>query len=991
MGQIHSTRLHVVPVPPKRVFLLYCLSGFVSLGYQVVWFRLYADRFGSTNLTFVVVLCSFVAGLGFGALASRSVCRLVEHRFHLADGLRCYGALETLISVGVCLTLIAGFLPSGLWSTFPYTLTDGVYRPGLAYQSTRVAIATVCVFTPSFLMGVTFPALCRVFHQHKRFPSALYACNTLGACVGVVICHFVLLPLVGHSQTLALLIGLNLLIGGYFLIGTVARVTAGSETPSQDELSRGNHPMRTTIDARTLVILGALGGLLTGAVEGDLFKRMWFYGASSGSAMVFISFWSILAIFLASATITRLPAIRLTHLKVTMTLALLIYAVSTHFAYQIRDLFLDRYRAGLPQHLSGLVEDVPVAVLGDPYFAFAYVGLFTFPVIYLLALLLPHACNAAQGDKRALDLTYGANTLAFCLGMVAFTWAVPRVDIFFSLKLIMVVLAAGAGLGWLLPRRGRFGFRRLAIPAVVLAAGIAMTPPGFDRTLLNPALSAYHYPVRALKSNGAHTTYVVARPSGDTLYFDSHPMSGTNRASQIYMRLMAHVPLLAQPAPRSALLIGFGVGNTAAAIATHSTLRRIDVVDLNEKVIETAPEFAATNARVYEDARIRFFHDDGRSFLRTTTERYDLITSEPPPPIQDGVFRLYSREYYQDALARLTERGMLSQWLPIGQLSAESIDLMVGTFVDVFPHAMLFSGHERQLILVGARSPIDLARLEQNFFADPLVVADLEKLGIAEPVTLLSRLIQLTNGLHRDFEHTATISDQRNDLAYLRADPFGPARLRYAPGALLDELAPMGLTSYPMLESVLQQPERVHYRVPDFPFMWLRVETDKPPTDWRRLKIRLSEFEQTEPNATRERIARLEQMLASSPRHPALLLMQAKLQMRDDEYMAALETLQRFQSIEPDEIAGAAGIGAAYVGLGKVEDALRVIGEALMDHHDSTVLLMAQAKVLQTAEQPLEALVAYDRVLALEPDHMSGLRAKAELLEQLRDATRSDK
>ena len=49
-----------------RVFLVYCLSGFVSLGYQVAWFRIYVDRFGSTNLTFALVLCNFIAGLGLG-------------------------------------------------------------------------------------------------------------------------------------------------------------------------------------------------------------------------------------------------------------------------------------------------------------------------------------------------------------------------------------------------------------------------------------------------------------------------------------------------------------------------------------------------------------------------------------------------------------------------------------------------------------------------------------------------------------------------------------------------------------------------------------------------------------------------------------------------------------------------------------------------------------------------------------------------------------
>ena len=52
------------------VVLLSCASGAISLGYQVMWFRLYAERFGSTGLTFLLVLVGFIGGLGLGALAS---------------------------------------------------------------------------------------------------------------------------------------------------------------------------------------------------------------------------------------------------------------------------------------------------------------------------------------------------------------------------------------------------------------------------------------------------------------------------------------------------------------------------------------------------------------------------------------------------------------------------------------------------------------------------------------------------------------------------------------------------------------------------------------------------------------------------------------------------------------------------------------------------------------------------------------------------------
>src|SRR5262249_32498279 len=152
-------------------------------------------------------------------------------------------------------------------------------------------------------------------------------------------------------------------------------------------------------------------------------------------------------------------------------------------------------------------------------------------------------------------------------------------------------------------------------------------------------------------------TYVVMQPSVRALYFENVHMSDTSNAARTYMGLMAHLPLLAQARPERALLICYGVGNTASAILAHDTISSVDVVDLSRSVFATAPVFAETNGNAHRDPRVRFIHDDGRSFLRRTDARYDLITSEPPPPLHVGVYRLYSREYYQQARAHLTPGG----------------------------------------------------------------------------------------------------------------------------------------------------------------------------------------------------------------------------------------------------------------------------------------------------------------------------------------------
>src|ERR1700734_1298686 len=108
-----------------RIFLTYALSGFVALGYQVVWFRLFPDWVGCTSLSFALVVCNFIGGLGAGSLASRPVTRWIARVAAIADALRLYGMIELLVALAAALTLLAGHLPADLWGNFPYHVHDG--------------------------------------------------------------------------------------------------------------------------------------------------------------------------------------------------------------------------------------------------------------------------------------------------------------------------------------------------------------------------------------------------------------------------------------------------------------------------------------------------------------------------------------------------------------------------------------------------------------------------------------------------------------------------------------------------------------------------------------------------------------------------------------------------------------------------------------------------------------------------------------------------
>jgi hypothetical protein len=213
------------------------------------------------------------------------------------------------------------------------------------------------------------------------------------------------------------------------------------------------------------------------------------------------------------------------------------------------------------------------------------------------------------------------------------------------------------------------------------------------------------------------------------------------------------------------------VGLTADAIRLHPSIERLDIVDLNPAVFALNRHFDEFNGHVLGDPRIRLFGADGLRFLRLSHETYDFVTMEPPPPLQPGISRLYSSEYYAAVTARLAPGGIVSQWIPEAQFDEEANRLVIDTFVRAFPQSMLFVGYGRELILVGSDRPFDFGRVARNWTQSPPVAKDLARLGIDRPSRLLSTIMRLSGGLQRDFGEGAIIEDGFASLEAIQVSP----------------------------------------------------------------------------------------------------------------------------------------------------------------------------------------------------------------------------
>jgi predicted membrane-bound spermidine synthase/tetratricopeptide (TPR) repeat protein len=975
----------------KRTLLFYAISGFVSLGYQVAWFRIVTDWFGSTNLTFALVVATFIGGLALGALASRRVGALLEHGLHLGDDLRVYGVVELLVAATIALTFLGGVLPHDLLGPFPYREQDGIWIASTAYRALQAVTAAICVLVPCFFMGVTFPLLCQRFAATPggaRFPSMLYASNTLGACLGVVACQFLFLPWIGHDATLATMAGVNAVLGLAFVLAP-PRVGGGELPAAPGDVTPAPAPA-----VPTLVVLVILGGFLAGAMEGDLFKRITFViELNPGATMSFISFWAILAIFLASSAVHRVRGRGAWVVRLGFAGAAL-YALGV---WPRVDAIRDAVEAAITPsgvavgaNLEGMRNlDFPSSLLQ----LLAFTGILVLPPYFGVSLLLPWACDRLQGARTHLGLAYGANTLAFCLGLLAFVLWLPMRSQFWAFKLFAVLLALTAGWLFLVRSDGRIAVWKLGLWAAAAAAAALLVPTGFDRSFFRPGSLPAEYPVRAVKSNGAHTTFVVDVGGRPRLFFGRLLMSSTNLRAQSYMRLMAHVPLLLHPDPRKALLICLGVGNTGSAIARHDGIERIDVVDLNRRVFETLPEFAATNGNLHQDPRVRFIEDDGRNFLHLTDERYDLITSEPPPPLAAGVYRLYSEEYYREVLAHLEPDGFMTQWLPLFLMTPEAVRMSIATFLEVFPHTLLFTGYGTDFVLLGSPSPIDPLTLASRFDASPGVRQDLAQLAVRDPVDLLARVVQTDAALRRNYGDAPRISDQRNDLEHLFLDAEERPVVRYEVADVLAWMRRRAAPLFPELGDVLTHLGRLRYHVQGYPFETLAAldPGGSPPValagiDWQRL----AELSQENAVALRRGGAAasarvLESFLGVSDEQPEVLLQLARIQLQRGRADEAIPRLEAFRALEPRDVLGLQLLADARAATGRTREALDAYAELSRLAPGNAYAPARMAWILATHPDPQlrdgeRALVLAKRATALDGEGAPPRRALAAAL-----------
>jgi hypothetical protein len=152
------------------------------------------------------------------------------------------------------------------------------------------------------------------------------------------------------------------------------------------------------------------------------------------------------------------------------------------------------------------------------------------------------------------------------------------------------------------------------------------------------------------------------------------------------------LPLLLHPDPHRVAFIGLATGMTASAGPALGVPETV-VVELVPEVAQAArTQFATWNAHVLEQPSVHLVLDDGRHYLAVSRAAFDVIVSDLFVPWHASAGNLYAREMYDLVARHLAPGGVFCQWLPLYQLTREEFDMLVHTFLTVFPQAALWRG-----------------------------------------------------------------------------------------------------------------------------------------------------------------------------------------------------------------------------------------------------------------------------------------------------------
>jgi len=179
-------------------YLLFFLSGFPALIYQIVWQRTLFAIYGVNMESVTVVVSAFMLGLGLGSLGGGRISRNADVPLLLL-----FGGIE----LGIAAYGVA---------SLPIFHAVARFTAGAAPLETGLLSFALVLF-PTVLMGATLPLLVaqlvKLSGNVGRSVGILYFVNTLGSAAACFVAALFTMRYLGMSGSVAVAAALNVVVG----------------------------------------------------------------------------------------------------------------------------------------------------------------------------------------------------------------------------------------------------------------------------------------------------------------------------------------------------------------------------------------------------------------------------------------------------------------------------------------------------------------------------------------------------------------------------------------------------------------------------------------------------------------------------------------------------------------------------------------------------------------------------------------------------------
>lgn len=197
------------PVLLKKEFvyalLIFSISGFCAMAYEVTWVKLLGLIVGPTTYSFTIVLVTFISGLGLGSIFFGRMADKIGNTFFLL--------LMTQIVAALTALVVSQLMGN---SQIFFAKLIHHFKDNFVLLSTVKALVLFCfMFFPTFCFGATFPLVGKIctrsLSRTGKSIGYAYAVNTIGAVLGSFCAGFFFIPFIGKENTITMLATLQLL------------------------------------------------------------------------------------------------------------------------------------------------------------------------------------------------------------------------------------------------------------------------------------------------------------------------------------------------------------------------------------------------------------------------------------------------------------------------------------------------------------------------------------------------------------------------------------------------------------------------------------------------------------------------------------------------------------------------------------------------------------------------------------------------------------